>query len=198
MQSTVLSMKIGLVSDIHGNHRALQRAFELMGAVDECFCLGDSIDQFRFSNEVVRLLQENCSHVIQGNHEEIFFAPVNIRAQSHDWIDRDLYQWLEKRPAEVLLVRAGLKFHLVHSTTWHPRGAYVTPGHKDFDRFTETDADVVVYGHTHVPTAHTLGSTLVINPGSTGQGSLVDMERKMHCAVFHTEDRHVESIPFSC
>ena len=45
-------MRIGIVSDIHGNMAGLLRAVELMGEVDELLCLGDSIYDYRFSNDV--------------------------------------------------------------------------------------------------------------------------------------------------
>ena len=42
--------------------------------IDELICLGDSIYEYRFSNEVVRLLREREALVILGNHEEGFFV----------------------------------------------------------------------------------------------------------------------------
>ena len=51
-------MRIGIVSDIHCNHEALRVALERMGDVDELLCAGDSVYQFRFSNEVMALLRE--------------------------------------------------------------------------------------------------------------------------------------------
>ena len=69
-------MRLGIVSDIHSNAPGLQRALELLGDVDELLCLGDSIFEYRFSNEVVALLRQRGAHVIQGNHEEVFFSPA--------------------------------------------------------------------------------------------------------------------------
>ena len=62
-------MKIGIVSDIHANIRGFNLALEAMGDIDELLCLGDSIFEYQFSNEVVGLLKERGAYVIQGNHE---------------------------------------------------------------------------------------------------------------------------------
>ena len=64
-------MKLGIVSDLHCNFDGLNRALDIMGQIDELLCLGDSIYEYRFSNEVVALLKERGAHVIQGNHEEV-------------------------------------------------------------------------------------------------------------------------------
>src|SRR5262249_1125853 len=66
-------LKFGIVSDIHCNAAGLGRALELMGDVDELICLGDSIWEYRFSNEVAALLKDRGAHTILGNHEEVFF-----------------------------------------------------------------------------------------------------------------------------
>ncbi|HEY1433623.1 MAG TPA: metallophosphoesterase, partial [Stellaceae bacterium] len=68
-------MKIGIVSDLHCNHAGLLRALDILKDVDEVVCLGDSIYEYRFSNEVVRLLRDCGAHTILGNHEEGFLGP---------------------------------------------------------------------------------------------------------------------------
>ena len=45
-------MKLGIVSDLHCNIDGLERALEIMGPIDGLLCLGDSINEFGFSNEV--------------------------------------------------------------------------------------------------------------------------------------------------
>src|SRR3990172_5995152 len=51
-------MRLGIISDVHCNHEALRIALERMGPVDELLCAGDAVYQFRFSNEVMRILRE--------------------------------------------------------------------------------------------------------------------------------------------
>ena len=76
-------MIIGIVSDIHCNAPALQRAIEIMGPVDEFVCLGDSIREYQFSNDVVSLLRSRAAVAIHGNHEEAFFGRFEQRPVRH-------------------------------------------------------------------------------------------------------------------
>ncbi|MBT7485365.1 MAG: metallophosphoesterase family protein, partial [Rhodospirillales bacterium] len=161
-------MKLGIVSDLHCNIDGLTQALDIMGQVDELLCLGDSIYEYRFSNDVVALLKERDAHVIQGNHEEVFLGPQGVRARERDTIDRSLLQGLADQPARKELDVGGKKVLMVHSTPWEPRGTYVYPHSPQIEQFGEAEADFVLYGHTHQQIVRRIGSVLVINPGSTG------------------------------
>ncbi len=184
-------MKLGIVSDLHCNRAGLSRALEIMGQVDELLCLGDSINEYRFSNEVVALLKERGAHVIQGNHEEVFMGPQGVRARGRDTIDRALLQWLADQPARIELDIGGKKVLLVHSTPWEPRGTYVYPHSPQFARFGEAEADFVLYGHTHQQVVRRTGGLLVINPGSAGEGRDHSNGRQLSCAVLDTVSEEV-------
>ena len=162
-------MKVGIVSDLHCNVAGLAQALELMGGVDEVICLGDSIWEYRFSNEIVRLLKERGAHTILGNHEEGFLGPQGHRARQPQWIDRSLLGWLAERPHRLELDFGGKRLLAIHSTPWEPRGTYVYPHDVLLERFGEADADFVLYGHTHHQLVRRLGKVLVINPGSAGE-----------------------------
>lgn len=190
-------MKIGIVSDIHANIGGLDKALELMGDVEEVLCLGDSIDEYRFSNPVIARLRERGAHVIQGNHEEGFLAPSGARARERPDVDRALLAWLAEQPLRKLVRLGGLRILMVHSTPWDPRGAYVAPHSSDLARFADEDADVVMYGHTHAQVARDFGGTLVLNPGSTGDGRDRSNNRQLSCAVLDTQTRQAEIINFS-
>src|SRR5213082_1955810 len=116
-----------------------------MGDVDDLICLGDSIYEYRFSNEVVGLLKEREARVILGNHEEYFFGPQGERARARDGIDPLLAEWLANRPHRRELTIGGKRLLLVHSTPWEPRGTYIHPHSALLDRFGEADADIVMY-----------------------------------------------------
>ncbi|HUC12572.1 MAG TPA: metallophosphoesterase family protein [Stellaceae bacterium] len=184
-------MKIGIVSDVHCNERGLRRALDLIGDADELICLGDSIYEFRFSNEVVRILQDRRAQVILGNHEEGFFGPHGVRARAADWIDHALLRWLAERPHRMTLDIGGKTLLLVHSTPWEPRGTYVFPHSAELDRFAEADADFVLYGHTHHQLVRRLGKMLVINPGSAGDARDQGNGRQLSCAVLDTATEEV-------
>src|SRR5437899_651523 len=120
-------MRVGIVSDIHCNHAGLAQALALMGDVDELICLGDSIYEYRFSNEVAQLLKARDARVILGNHEECFFGPQGERARARGGIDPGLAAWLAVQPHRREVTIAGKRLLLVHSTPWEPRGAYIHP-----------------------------------------------------------------------
>jgi putative phosphoesterase len=176
-------MLIGIVSDVHGNEAALLKAMELIGDVDEWICLGDSIREYRFSNEVVSLLRKHSFITIQGNHEAIFFGRCGAKPRSAPWIDRDLMQWLGAQPSRRLLQREGKQILLVHSTPWESGDRYVCVDDSEFFRFGATSADIVLYGHTHEPVVARAGHALVVNPGSTGESRLRGDRLEMSCAV---------------
>ena len=184
-------MKVGIVSDLHCNVAGFSQALDLMGDVDELICLGDSIWEYRFSNEIVHLLQERGAHTILGNHEEGFLGPQGVRARQPEWIDRSLLSWLADRPHRLELQLGGKRLLAVHSTPWEPRGAYVYPHDGLLERFAEANADFVLYGHTHHQLVRRLGRVLVINPGSAGDARDNGNGRRLSCAVLDTVSEEV-------
>ena len=190
-------MKVGIVSDLHCNVAGLAQALNLIGDVDELICLGDSIWEYRFSNDIVRMLKERGAHTILGNHEEGFLGPHGVRARQPDWIDRSLLGWLAERPHRLELQFDGKKLLAIHSTPWEPRGAYVYPHSSLLARFGEADADFVLYGHTHHQLVRRFGKVLVINPGSAGDGRDVGNGRQLSCAVLDTASEEVVVCDFA-
>jgi putative phosphoesterase len=192
----VAVVKVGIVSDIHCNAAGLLAALRLMNDIDELVCLGDSIWEYRFSNEVAQILRDRAAHVILGNHEEGFFGPQGARARARAGIDPELLGWLATRPHRVEVETGGKKLLLVHSTPWEPRGTYVYPGSTLLTRFGEADADFVLYGHTHQQVVERFGRVLVINPGSAGDARDSRNGRQLSCAILDVASEEVRIIDF--
>jgi putative phosphoesterase len=190
-------LKLGIVSDIHCNVGGLMRALEVMGPIDELLCLGDSIYEYRFSNDVIRFLKDRGALVILGNHEEGFLSPTGVRAREAAWIDRDMLAWMAEQPLRRELHIGGKRILLVHSTPWEPRGAYVHPNSPLIERFAEANADYVLYGHTHHQLVQRVGKVLVINPGSAGDGRDGRNGRQLSCAVLDTSSGEVKIIDYA-
>ena len=189
-------MKLGIVSDIHCNGAGLAQALALMGDIDELICLGDSIYEYRFSNDVVRLLKDREAQVIVGNHEECFFGPHGARARARPGIDPVLAEWLASQPQRRELTIGGKKLLLVHSTPWEPRGTYVYPGSSLLARFAEAEAEFVLYRHTHQQVVRRIGPVLVINPGSAGEPRDAANRFQLSCAVLDTASEEVRVVDF--
>lgn len=73
-------MKIGFISDIHEDIHSLEKALKLLSTnnCDSVFCLGDIVGftipfyryiETRNAEECIRLVKENCSAVVVGNHD---------------------------------------------------------------------------------------------------------------------------------
>ena len=189
-------MRVGIVSDLHCNLRGLDLALEAMGEVDELLCLGDSIFEYQFSNEVVARLIERRAHVILGNHEEVFLSPAGVRARERPGIDPAMLAFLAGQPHRRALELGSKRLLLVHSTPWEPRGEYVHPHSAKLDRFAEADADFVFYGHTHCQVVKRVGKVLVINPGSAGDARDSRNDRRLSCAVLDTVSEEVRIIDY--
>lgn len=184
-------MKLGIVSDLHCNIDGLDRALEIMGPIEALLCLGDSIYEHRFSNEVVGRLRELDALTILGNHEEVFLGAAGARARLRAEIDRPLLDWLAARPHRHAVTVGGKRILMVHSTPWEPRGSYVQPHSSELDRFGEADADIVLYGHTHRQLVRRIGRVLVVNPGSAGEGRDPSNGGQLSCAVLDTVTEEV-------
>jgi uncharacterized protein len=177
-------MRLGVVSDVHCQAGALDRALAAMGAIDRLICLGDAINQFGFCNATVGRLVACDALAVLGNHEEAFFAGPGLGQ-----VDPALAVWLASRPTRIETVFDGVRTLIVHSTPWPSDHAYVPATHRDFHRFASPDFDLVLYGHTHQPVVAHLGGTLVVNPGSTGEGRPAPHGFIRSCAVFDTASR---------
>jgi putative phosphoesterase len=191
-----VSVRLGIVSDIHSNAAGLREALDLMGEFDELLCLGDCIFEYRFSNEVVALLQQRGAMVIQGNHEEVFFSAAGVRARERDGLDPALLEYLAGQPQRRLLQFGDKTVLMVHSTPWEPRGEYIFPHSPKLARFAEAEADFVLYGHTHTQVVRQVGRVLVINPGSAGDARDHGNDRQLSCAVLDTTTHEVRMINY--
>jgi len=189
-------VKLGIVSDLHCNIDGLDRALEIMGPIDALLCLGDSINEFGFSNAVIGRLRERDALTILGNHEEVFLGAAGARARSRADIDPSLLGWLAERPHRHELKIEGKRILLVHSTPWEPRGSYVLPTSSELQRFAEADADIVLYGHTHRQLVRRVGRVLVVNPGSAGEARDPRNGGQLSCAVLDTASEEVRIIDY--
>lgn len=185
-------MKLGIVSDIHGNLAGLQGALAAMGPVDELLCLGDSIDRSRFSNEVVALLKARNAHLILGNHEEMFLADGREQPDA----DPDLLAFLARQPHRRMLRYGGKNVLMIHSTPWEPRGEYIYPHNPKLELFAEAGADFVLYGHTHAQVVRRIGRVVIVNPGSAGERLYTGGGPHLSCAVLNIGTDQVQLINF--
>lgn len=186
-----MSLRIALVSDIHGNLAALQAALAEIesAAPDRILILGDLVQNGPRPAEVidaVMALEAAGAYVIAGN-TDIAVAdgdyaaafpwldevPTGHRAAA-EWtreqLDDEQVEYLRRLPAER---RVAFGDELLLGTHGSP-GSQTLGLPVDLDaavtvqRVTRTDARVIACGHTHVADARELGRKFLVNPGSCG------------------------------
>jgi len=180
-------MRIAIISDIHSNLEALNRALKEIERekVDEIVCLGDIVGYGANPNECVDLIKKTTSSVLLGNHDEAaidlskteFFNPfARIAAE---WTGQQLTE--ENRDyiagLELTLELSGLFF--VHASPVEPgEWNYILTPSDAAENFHVMPVDVGFIGHSHVPEVFcedlwtreiVKGEKFIVNVGSIGQ-----------------------------
>lgn len=178
-------MRIGLISDIHGNLPALEAVLQRLDEeeIDRVICLGD-LAVGPWPSETVRRLRELAPATIVGNWDAWMLDGVRPCGDSEagkrlldmgsfwaEQLDADDLAFMRSAEPELDLTADGagrvVFFHgsprsynepiLAASST--EELTHMLSGH---------DAPIVVVGHTHVQMLRRLPFTLIINPGSVG------------------------------
>ena len=73
-------MRIGIISDIHGNMEALTASLGTLEreGVDTYYCLGDIVGYGAEPSECMAVVRERCSLVIAGNHDWAAIGKTSI------------------------------------------------------------------------------------------------------------------------
>jgi len=175
-------MKMLIVSDIHANWMALQAITE---CADFVVCLGDLVDYGPCPEECVSWAKTHVDVIVQGNHDyavgygadpqcseayrEMALATRDIHMRIIGEKDKE---YLCDNPREISFEVGGNRFYAVHASPLDPLHRYLpSPLTKEVlaKEVESVDADVILMGHTHLPSIFHLQGKTVINPGSVGQ-----------------------------
>ncbi len=175
------------MADAHGNADAVRVAVDrLDGRVERLLMVGDAMDQYRFSNEVLELIMQRGMAYVLGNHERTILSLHGDRARAASHVKPELVAFLRTVPERLLLELDGKRLLMVHGSPWPPYDDYVYPGSQLLERFAELGVDYVTTGHTHVRLLTRVGSTLIVNPGSVGESRDPTLGRLLSYAVLDT------------
>ena len=191
-------MHIAFISDIHANITALRAVFDRLEdeSPDVVVCTGDIVGYGPSPADCVELVREQFDVVVAGNHDRTVETPelyaghaTAVPGLEHAAaaLSDDQLRWLRNLPDQAIVEDTAVA--VTHS---HPnpdnQGQYVYP-----DSFTQvanqTDAEVLVLGHTHVQGTDETDSTIVVNPGSVGQPRDCDPK-----AAFALLDTYTQSV----
>ncbi len=190
--------RYAILSDIHGNRRALEAALAVAreyGAQKFC-CLGDIIGYGANSAACLKIVRENFQYIVQGNHDAQIQPPrdPSMRPEAVEALDYALstvglpeIAWLKKLPHPLLVDDL---FVIAHGAL-KGRDDYILKqedARLNLQLLSEryAPARVLFFGHTHLPMALmataaktdfkeggsvTLapGKQYLFNPGSVGQ-----------------------------
>ncbi|MEM6281323.1 MAG: metallophosphoesterase family protein [Chloroflexota bacterium] len=157
-------MKIGVISDIHGDIRALKDVLEKLEeiGVRRVICAGDLVDRGIYGESVVALIQQRRIATVRGNHDNSPFEPQHLSDST--------MVWLSKLPRSRRYMWHGLTLCVSHGTPqdfW--RGVYPSSDHRvHLDAIEEARTDILIVGHTHQPMITNIhdGKHWIFNPGA--------------------------------
>ncbi len=185
-------MLLGIMSDVHCNAAAMGRALEeLSASVDEVLLAGDAVLQYRFSNEVIENIRDHGITYVVGNHELTLLSEDGERARSAPGVRKGNVEYMAEAPRQLEMQVSGKRLLMVHASPFAPYSDYLFEGSPELARCADLDADILVLGHTHIPMATRVGTTLVVNPGSLGQGGDPAHPGMLSYAVLDTDSDEV-------
>jgi putative phosphoesterase len=182
-------MRIGLISDIHGNAAHLDRALDLLQQqqVDSILCAGDLVDGADEPEAVINTLQAKQIPCVCGNHDTDKVKDEDDG--KHDpKLSADSLRYIEALPFSQNFKFDDKTLLLIHATPWHNGIHVFSYSTKPFlDRILDQvgDTDFVVIGHTHEPMAIQYRDRWILNPGSVHQNRFED---RASVAILNTAD----------
>jgi putative phosphoesterase len=183
-------MRVAVFSDIHGNLPALEAVLEDIRRrqIDATYCLGDLVGYGPFPNEVTDRIRTERIPTIIGNYDDgvgferdecgcAYREPDERRRgdQSLRWtkehVTADNKMFLRALLPEIRTSVDGKRLLLVHGS---PRkiNEYLFEDRPDasFQRLaSSSNADLIMFGHTHKPYAKQIGGVWFLNVGSVGK-----------------------------
>nr|WP_294925897.1 metallophosphoesterase family protein [uncultured Flavobacterium sp.] len=179
-------MKVGVISDIHGNNYALREVLKVakQEGVEKLLVLGDIVGYYYHPEIVLEMLSDWDYEIIKGNHEELLQELYENRIDSnllrqkygkgHDEalknLDEKTLKWLFSLPVQKTIIIDDVCFQLNHGS---PRKIddYIYPDTivEKLEDCNSEFHDFVLIGHSHYSFSYNCKNSILINCGSVGQ-----------------------------
>jgi putative phosphoesterase len=212
-------LRIAIISDIHSNLEALQKAVELIKElnIDTVVCLGDIVGYGANPKECIKTVSELTPYILMGNHDQAAadlsytekFTPYAQAAAI--WT----YNIMSESEKDKLLSLPlylnidGLTF--VHASPHKPsEWNYIATEEEAFDNFQHMKTNICFIGHSHIAEIYTddydsfnipkfsepikllRGNKYIINSGSVGQPR--DLDWRLSFGVLNTKTLEFEFV----
>lgn len=200
-------MKLGVISDIHGNHLALQAVLNSAKSkgVEKILVAGDLIGYYFWAKEVLNLLKDWDCLIVKGNHEEMLEKAIHnpeyllevdkkygkgIRYAIETLTETEI-DFLISLPHPLEVSFDHLSILLCHGSPWDLE-KYIYPDFDlaIFDQFDLNKFNIVIVGHTHYPMLKKIKNSILLNPGSVGQSR--NRIPGAHWAILETKNSAIE------
>jgi predicted phosphodiesterase len=202
-------MKIGLISDLHGNLPALERVLEKfeLERIDRIICCGDIIGYGPFPNECAALVRDRGMITVRGNHDTLIGGETDLDMFSMNARRAGLWTRDHLSP-EIRDFLLGLSLpaqieniEITHASFRDPLWEYILDKRIAYYNFHTFESKLGVFGHSHIPSVFQWnrgdvqreritdstelvlesGERYLINPGSVGQPR--DGDWRTSCAI---------------
>lgn len=179
------SMRLALISDIHGNYVALEAVLTAISTqhITQVLCLGDVASTGPQPCEVVKRLREIGCPVVMGNMDAWLLQPEpkeqpDLRRQR--WQEMDLWCASQLSSADRAYLHSfqpGIEYPLGEKTlvcyhgsprSYSERILPTTPEEELEQALAGIRGDLLAGGHTHVQMFRRFKDLLLFNPGSVG------------------------------
>jgi putative phosphoesterase len=186
-------LRIGIISDIHGNLPGLRASWNLLTEleVDSVICLGDLVHYGPFPSEVVEFVRQRGIDTVQGNCDRAVargrddtgdeFDNIHWRQlaqKSLQWttdnLSADQRKYLRKLPVELRYKFGRSELLCVHGLPGNISGRIQENSTNEVYGFLleRNFCQVLALGHTHEMFLRSVRAGLILNPGSVGGGTL--------------------------
>lgn len=191
-------MKLGLISDVHGNLIALEEVMKHLNHCDEIYCAGDVVGYYPFPNEVVELFKSEGVRSVMGNHDYAVvtgdFFGFNVYARmAGEWTRNNLTEenldWLSDLPIKIE-TEWFLIYHGMPADDLRAIEEYIFPEDPRIEYILADLERNVIVGHTHIQFIKWYEGHFFANPGSVGQPR--DGDPRSAFAIYDVESGKIE------
>jgi putative phosphoesterase len=179
-------MRIAIISDIHGNHIALEATLKDIDGnnVDQIICLGDVATSGPQPRQTIERLRAQKCPVVSGNMDDWLLNPGPLEGEAEFYrIIEEINQWCSEQLtkedyAYLETFQDLLEYRLIDEEKLL---CYHGSPHSNTDFFNASTPDdelarmicghqtlVMAGGHTHVQMLRRFENSILINPGSVG------------------------------